>query len=469
MKPLRVTGEWWLPGETSRKLYGTLTFEQNSRPMLETIGRFTDADREIAAYESILIVLGVADGKLVTLYRVREVHVQNLFSLGNANVSYQIEFAFVGDHIESEDELVFDRVAVEYSDLPEWSGRSGLSLSVSRTDGIDVQARYRRPEPLSVGLEDGSRIRFWSGFGTEETRFRSITLRESNTVELLPSTPLSVDALLHGMCWSLRTLITLGMGRPQQITSFQVHPARYVSSHDPFPVDILFPQSRGNDGIGVRRPGLDALFSLADLGDNAEARVQAWIKRAEALRPVLNFYFASFFSDFMLMDHQFLDVVQAAESYHRRTYNGRYLQMDQFDEIRAAVIRAIPPTTDRIFVDAFKNKLKHANDFSQRRRLKELISAHASLAAPVLPGPGSFVEDVIKTRNYLTHLDESAKAGARTSGSELLAMTLRLRVLLQVCFLREIGLSEDRIKRAVRNSYEFKHVSTLVDGGDCIG
>lgn len=57
----------------------------------------------------------------------------------------------------------------------------------------------------------------------------------------------------------------------------------------------------------------------------------------------------------------------------------------------------------------------------------------------------TFIEKVVDTRNYQTHHDEDLKEHS-ASGKELYHLTQKLKILLEICLLTELGFSSDEIK-----------------------
>ena len=57
-----------------------------------------------------------------------------------------------------------------------------------------------------------------------------------------------------------------------------------------------------------------------------------------------------------------------------------------------------------------------------------------------------FIHKVVETRNYLNHFDMGKKSVA-VGGEELYRITQKLKLLLEVCLLREIGIEGDRMSK----------------------
>jgi ApeA N-terminal domain 1 len=97
-------------------------------------------------------------------------------------------------------------------------------------------------------------------------------------------------------------------------------------------------------------------------------------------------------------------------------------------------------------------KLRYSNEPSLRKRIKHIFDGHPQTVDSVVGASGqdkrSFVNKVIDTRNYRTHLDKSLEDRA-ARGEELHRINDKLRKLLEMCLMAEIGFEDDEIKKAV--------------------
>lgn len=57
----------------------------------------------------------------------------------------------------------------------------------------------------------------------------------------------------------------------------------------------------------------------------------------------------------------------------------------------------------------------------------------------------SFINKVVNTRNYLTHYDQGLKNQA-AGDEELVHIIQKLKLLMEICLLSELGFSLDEIK-----------------------
>ena len=146
----------------------------------------------------------------------------------------------------------------------------------------------------------------------------------------------------------------------------------------------------------------------------------------------------------MYLQHRFLSLIQAIESFHQRIYKGEYLSDDDYNGVYKALVNAIPDI-DIDIKKSLENRLKYGNEYSLRKRLKEIFGKYQEILNGFIENKNSFIEKVVDTRNYLTHYDKDLKELA-VSGEALYSLTQKLKILLETCLLSELGFSLEEIK-----------------------
>jgi hypothetical protein len=69
---------------------------------------------------------------------------------------------------------------------------------------------------------------------------------------------------------------------------------------------------------------------------------------------------------------------------------------------------------------------------------------------------GIFADKVADTRNYFTHYSPELKEKAALRGEELRDLRRKLRLILQICFLEQLGFSIDTITGIFKRSREYR-------------
>lgn len=121
-------------------------------------------------------------------------------------------------------------------------------------------------------------------------------------------------------------------------------------------------------------------------------------------------------------------------------------------------MNAIPDWVRSDFRESLKSKLKYGNEFSLRKRLKEIFSKYQEILNEFIENKNAFIEKVVNTRNYQTHHDEDLRKRA-AKGEGLYRLTQKLKKLLEICLLIELGFSREQIKGLFSRNRRYQHES----------
>jgi hypothetical protein len=122
----------------------------------------------------------------------------------------------------------------------------------------------------------------------------------------------------------------------------------------------------------------------------------------------------------------------------------------EFKKVAATLIAACPKNRKAWL----EGKLTYSNELSLRTRLKQIVKNFEAFLGSS-KGRKSFVNQVVNTRNYLTHYDIKLKSSA-CSGAHLFDICMKMECLFQLHIMKEIGFSDEQIKAIVENNYKFK-------------
>jgi DNA repair exonuclease SbcCD ATPase subunit len=145
------------------------------------------------------------------------------------------------------------------------------------------------------------------------------------------------------------------------------------------------------------------------------------------------------------LEHRFLSAAQALETYHRRTMKNNQIDSKEHKKRVKKILKAAPPE----FKDWLEQILEYSNEPSLRRRLREIISANAEPMKLIIKDEKGFIQKVLDTRNYLTHYNPKLE-GAAAKDNELYEITEKLRRMIEICFLKELGFDSKIMKDLVK-------------------
>jgi hypothetical protein len=345
----------------------------------------------------------------------------------------------------------FSLFQIRFPELKPWAGKHGFEIDASELfagrECPAVRINYRTP-PRQVLLRDTDGLGISLGFFPllRNDRERA-TVRQDVYVEFQQA---SRDTLEDYMQTATRFehLLTLATGSLVRASSIKavVRTEEADAKSPSIIVDIFYQPVRN---AHRRNPLTDEfLFTLPDIAGREEECFRSWFTKVDWLDPVSALYFGTLYNPSKYLDFNFLALVQAVEAYHRRTSD----ETDKPAGEHEARIKEILEAAPAAHRDWLREKLRYSNELSLRRRLKLLFAQFSYLLDDgLIPDRKATINAIYENRNYLTHYDTAIK-GRAANGARLLFMVEVLKLLLQACFLRELGLPDAKVKEFASRS-----------------
>lgn len=152
----------------------------------------------------------------------------------------------------------------------------------------------------------------------------------------------------------------------------------------------------------------------------------------------------------MYLEQRFLSLVQAVESYHRRTRINNEIDPEDHKKRVNAVIESV----DDQYKKWIEGRLGYSNEPTLRKRLRELIDECGELIKlSSSGGKKAFINKVCDTRNYLTHYDVSLSDRVAKE-SELLKICYMLGIIIEFNLLLEIGFEQEMAHQLLGEKYK---------------
>jgi hypothetical protein len=283
-----------------------------------------------------------------------------------------------------------------------------------------------------------------------------VTFGQSAWFTIDASEDLSLENWNRRFIFPLQNLLTLATDSPNAIAELFVFSKQKTltltdgeSARRPIQVIChTFYQNRQPDEA-VLSPHM--LFAFKDVANDFGTIIDRWLKVASELDSVCKLFFTVQYTPSMYLEQQFLGVVQAVESYHRRRNRKGIFP----EEEHRALVKTILTHTAKEHRNWLHNRLRYSNEPTLRDRLRELVELTHDVSLPLnsaaTPSRKAFIQKVVDTRNFLTHYDSSLKNKA-ADGFELYRLTQVLSFLLQACFLLELGLPSERCAELIRRT-----------------
>ncbi len=462
MEEFVYNGLWWLPDNPNNKVSGTLSFHPVEGIKLELIGSF----KEIIDLEKDLttgIIMGfTTDGKKITLYQCIENRTK--LSMPGMLVSFfTANIVFIGQHFEREEDIEFKNLSINYSYLEDWINI--LAFENFQAADLDYnlrkyEVRYSFPQKIEAKLE-GININIYHQLKKHQSR-NEVVLKYTAFIELEPHNSLHFNDFEEYIN-NIGRFLSLAIGKavyPLAIKGKTKSGITEIPDKKDYNVSIFYLIKGSPDFLG-KLDTSKMLFSFSDISSNFEICLKNWFTKSELLKPVYDLYFATLYDPSAYLQFQFLSLAQAIESYHSRIYDGKYLSEEEYKIIYELLVEAIPREVDKEIKTFFKEKLQYLNQFSLRRRLKDIIKKLGNKADFLIDDIDGFINDVVNTRNYLTNYDRKLEDKVK-KGRELYMIVQIIKFILEVSFLLELEIPKETVDNLVFRNQKYKNLRKIL-------
>ncbi|MFC1828054.1 HEPN domain-containing protein [Thermodesulfobacteriota bacterium] len=441
-------GIWWLPDNEDVKIEGTLYFNPKEDPKLELTGSFTGIE-DIMKVSRWDIVLGfTVTGKEVTLLNCISGGTK-LHMPGIPTSDIFPDIVFLGSNFPSADQIIFESLYVRYSLLDEWLGVHGFDIK-RNFDRKETVISYKLPETIEAKIDDDLSIGLAFNATSPVLATTEAKIQQTSKFHIKPSASQNFD-FFQGINRYLHNLLSLATLR-------RIHPIYMQGVTSEGLTDIYYKNIFYLPGADSIKTPFDLLFSYGHVKDRFDDFLRRWFEISGLFEPVLNLYFGIIHSHRMYMEHRFLSLCQAIEAYHRRVSPGVYQAKDEFmKDIYPALIGAIPEGTEKNYRESIKARLKYLNEYSLRKRLKEIIETHEKVLVTLIPIPKSIISSIVDTRNFFTHYDDDLKESS-LEGEDLYLAAERLKFMIEVCFLFQLRFSDEEMIALINRTQRYNYL-----------
>ncbi|HAR94358.1 MAG TPA: hypothetical protein DCR97_00095 [Deltaproteobacteria bacterium] len=462
-KNFEVAGLWWLPGEEENRICGTLTFSRDEGGVLSLIGAFGDITQLMETGPRIIIHGLSKDGKEFTLLdcwrkgsQVGGIYCETYFTY----------MAVEGAYFDSSEGLTFDAATVRYPLLEDWLQEQGLMATIEQEEAT------RRISGTAIGCTfPAAKIFRFGNFSLSfnyryQTSFllRRATLIYSQVALFEYTEKRDLETILEDVT-KLRNFLSLALNKPiypETITVTSSDLKEFLGDKERLlPIRIHFMSATTDVPEGNLTPW-EPLFFFVDIQDRFPVVYQRWLALYDDLLPAIHSTFAALAGGKEYKIDRLLSLTQAVESLHRRLFDGRYLSDEAFDEIKTTLMAALPSDLDSDARESFVRKIGFMNEFSQRKRVKDLVrrieTDFGTQSMDTLENRRMFIDKLSATRNYYTHFTAELYAEAY-HGLGVIVLIEKLRFLLDMSFLWLLEFSADDVRRILGNTNKYRMLS----------
>ncbi len=444
MERFEYRGYWWLPDTPDNRAPGTLVFDPEEGATLDLLGSLRGLEGVSAPLNPDLILGTSSDGRSITLKECSRDTGTLSVGAGFSTSSFSAGMVIVGEHFERPEDVGFERLIVEYLHLDAWADTTGFEIEmIDDPDAHPITVRHRIPEPMTTRVGDNYDVTLFFGGNRKWTVPPLTEVTLTQPAELVVGFPEKqpLQELLD-IAYDIQHFLSFG-------TRGSVHPIAVWGATGPVGeavrVEVHY-RPLGQAASAWERPGRHRmLFSLRDLPGGFGPAMERWLERSEILGPVYRLYLGTVYNPQAFLEQQFLNLVQALEVYHRRAMATPDVPEVEHERRKEEILDAVPERHR----EWLEGRLEYSNEPGLSKRLKEIIRQYPESAYPVAGDSSrsrdSFVYKVVATRNYRTHFDQSLEDRAAREVGELHGISQKLRKLLEICLLGEIGFGDAQI------------------------
>ena len=379
--------QWWRPEAPSERLAGTL-YEDDDRGGMRLLidGHFAEAHAEPAAdgvpiavkppLDDVPLLLGTtSDGKLLSLIDCRAVKGSGLPGLTKTFQVFRPEIIAYDVHFTSVDEFRLTSLSGRYSNLDLWVNTSGISYAIAPGSLYPISITYAKPEGVEATLSNGISVHVdFSVTGPDLGNRSEVQIQQQAWLGVRSSEERSYEELLRGLTM-VADFVSLGIGQAVRLAEMQAGAMDSESTESPQKT-IYFRLHHNSEPIAPPREDIDQwrmLFTLSDIRENLAEILEAWCIHQEKIRPLYRLYFGTLRSASMYVEHRFLNMFQALESFDRRDFEPKSEVLEKHSERKKRILDAVQTKKDR---DWLEGRLRYSHEPSATERLKRLVEKY---------------------------------------------------------------------------------------------
>lgn len=436
---IKRVGYFWLPSKSEQKIPGILTISDGGSIELELFGLLTNK------FGSDDVTLNRINGEiekhgLVTLDNCFYKH-RTFSSRGTSKSLIYADLALFGAAYESEEVFSFNTFRFSVEGIDEWLNIRGISVD---NEEAGVRISYSKPDNILVDLGDGIQLNI--GFQSSYpimAPLKEAKITQKALLSLVSEQELPLDSfrtMAHRittfLCFAIDKIVSM-----ENIIASSNSLREEIDENEtrPIPLQLYYRSLPHMDNVSKINE-YNMLFGFHQIQNDLGHILKNWLNAYETISPTMALYFSVKNGAYEYISGQFLALIQGVETYHRRTSQEKLLDDSIFEELRDTIISLCPDQHK----DWLKGRLHHGNEISLRKRIKRLIEPFADFFGSK-EEQNNFINDLLNTRNYLTHYDPSLEDKA-VRGQDLLRLHYKLEVILQLNFLRMLNFTDDEVK-----------------------
>ncbi|TGL55257.1 hypothetical protein EHQ61_00660 [Leptospira wolffii] len=456
---IKYNGIWWLPSKPERRLTGTVSYKKDTGLKLELVGSFSEDPFSRDLQDEIPIILGhLTNGKNCTLTKSLLLN-KNLTFPGIAELILEPTELFIGAHFQEVNEIKIFSLSTAFSNLSEWVWIDGFSIRNDPNSKKSV-IEYQLPETIEFELnhEFTLKINFLATASGMARVNKEATIKQN--VELIISSKEERSFVdFFDIAIKIKRFLSLAVNRDVHILKISGKSSKNMIDlrgnpyYDPIGIFLRYSKIKEESKIDPE----DMLFTYRHIGERFSNILQNWLVLYEKFEPVMNLLFSTAYNNEASIENRFLNLAQAIESFHRKKFGGTYMEKEKYmNNVYPLLLQSIPNDISRDFRQSLEKKFEYGYQFSLRKRLRELFKSNGSFINNLFAEPEGLLKKINQTRNYYTHFED--KDAFVKSGTALFYLAEKVKLMLIVSFLFDMGFAKEEITYITTNNENFQTI-----------
>lgn len=455
------SGIWWISDEPKIKKSGELICDEDGELYLKINGSFleekcTDVMQRIiqsfselsgdCPHEEYILINGTTiSGEEITLYQCQS-HGNSMINADFLSQVFKVEFAFIGKEIKAIEELLFNKIEIQYSHLEEWvdvkscanlyeSDMAGKRQCTFSYEILEAKAENIISEGDSIKITFDKSAIFNLG---------NINVAQFPLLEYKAIVPKNIETLFSEVIRPIQNLLTFATDLPNDICFIKVYSS---ISEEEKPIKVMRNFVVEKIPSQGKHSRVDCLFYLKDIKEKFGDVLTKWFAISVELQTECSLFLAIKSFNEMHLRHQFLNIVQTLESYHRLKINNCYLEKDEFRK-RIKKIKELVKENCSEYSEWIDPKISN-NEPSLKERLLSIVNKVEEFIP--ISDRELFVKEIRDVRNSLTHVTK----GKEITSQKLYDVTCVLILAFQIILLQDLGLNKQDIQTILENYRQY--------------
>lgn len=410
--PRRITGEWWVPGDSQNKQPGTLTLAPSKWPKLELEGTLLD---EMAPDMNQAHALDAVRGRLETDEHLTLVDCAAFPELGFGERYYQkldliAERVFSGPYWVRPESARFETAEVQPAGLSVWTRPLGMIPRPEDRGEDETIVRYAHYEPLEAEVDDRTRVdlRCHPRTTRQRTQVAESWTLEDNFFFRITLDPAGPADRFADRIKILETFLAFCLQQPAPTVRWGIW-RRGAERRDRYDVHKPVHVSRALESEPDKR---DWLFALQHVRDRFEEILSAWFELHRENPDLVDLILEPVYSPELSASTEFLNIMRSLEALHGHIDGGKDASRQTNEAIggplEAALTQGLPDEAR----DCLRFRPSGRSLPSFVRKVRGVLDRAGSMIDDPLSIDDKALSTIKTTRDYYAHHDPSLQGGS---------------------------------------------------------